>query len=239
MKNYLEKLIPLHIKDIKKGIGSFVTFNFTNDHILWIYLCDWEIIDLKIKKVLLNSNNINSNNYIDLFDKISLHSITKIECNDNAINFYLNDSFLITLFENLNEYEDDDELFIFFKNDKSETLSYAPKNGFILETIWLYKNANPAKKKIKSEIKKTPISKKYRFKILWKRALSKSNKKLNFDEKSYLTKYVLEDLIKALELLGKINDSLYNYRNIYKNLKFNIKNINILNDFPNIQKWKV
>jgi len=66
--------------------------------------------------------------------------------------------------------------------------------------------------------------------------LIESNEKLNFDEKNYLTKYILDDLIKALELLGKINDSLYKYKNIYKNLKFNIKNINIniLDDFPNV-----
>lgn len=63
--------------------------------------------------------------------------------------------------------------------------------------------------------------------------LLESDKKLNLDEKNYLFKFILEDLIKALKILN-INNNLREYEKKLNELVFNTKNIrkSFFDDFP-------
>lgn len=63
--------------------------------------------------------------------------------------------------------------------------------------------------------------------------LLKSDKKLNLDEKNYLSKFILEDLIKALRILD-INNNINEYQKELNKLVFNTKNIRkrFFEDFP-------
>ena len=59
------------------------------------------------------------------------------------------------------------------------------------------------------------------------------NKKLNFDAKQYLKKYILEDLLQIFQILQKY-ENIEKYSKLYNNLKFNKNNIKekIFKDFP-------
>lgn len=63
--------------------------------------------------------------------------------------------------------------------------------------------------------------------------LVKANKKLNDDEKKYLMKYILEDLIDALKIM-KLYNNLDKYEEIYRNITYDKNNIKsrILKKFP-------
>ncbi|XOB62093.1 hypothetical protein ACMC56_16065 [Campylobacterota bacterium DY0563] len=134
MTDYINKLLPLKIKKVEKGIGSFLTFNMKNDYLLWIYLTDWKIIDYITHETLLDSNLINENNYIELFENFLFCSLIKFSYDKNIVKFYFDNKYVLLLSENLEAYEPEDELFMLFMQKNSKVISYSFQNKFVIES---------------------------------------------------------------------------------------------------------
>ncbi len=81
----------------------------------------------------MDSNTIDENNSIELFNKLSLFPLSKMEIENDVIKFYFDDKYLLKLNKNLEDYDIEDELFIFFFKNKMKTFSFSPKNKFVLE----------------------------------------------------------------------------------------------------------
>lgn len=144
LKELLPKgFFPLSPWDVKKGVGSFITFEFgerltikkNNESIergsihLWIYLCDWEIFNLN--KSILCSDNLSdaTSDLIKIFIGKRLMDI-KVDNISRIIDFVFESELCVKLFFT-QAYEEDDEMFILYVG--KDVYSYSPATGFAHE----------------------------------------------------------------------------------------------------------
>ena len=124
---------------VVKGIGSFVTLSVAAEETdlfsnkpeqIWVYLCDW-LIHYE-GEVILTSNNIDDDLCIKALNRIKGSSIVCFSEHDKKITIKFNDGIIWTLIPNREIYEEDDDIFILYFQDKS-TLSYSLEKGFYFE----------------------------------------------------------------------------------------------------------
>jgi len=138
-EKFMKEYLPLTVIKIDKGVGSFITINLKDNiqnkkFYLWIYLTDWEIIDIDSKKVLLNSDNISDLYYKTIFQKFigtTLNQVFIIE--QGYLEFVFDNKLKIVLMSNLNYYDLEDDLFMFFDNYQNIIISYSIKNNIYIE----------------------------------------------------------------------------------------------------------
>ena len=135
-----EKYCPIYIKSIKKGHGSFLTFELTKelqkgniDAELWIYLTDWALFS--DGKEILNSNIENSIEYTNSFRLINQNKILKIvEIGLSTIEIYFDNHIKLLLMSN-NFYEEDDDMFMFYDFTNRQIISYSPEKCLYQEVL--------------------------------------------------------------------------------------------------------
>lgn len=132
----LTKQLPLNILNVKKGEGSFLQFDLeavslpSCIYMLWVYLSDW-IITLDNNQIL-NCEDIEENKYnkvLNLFINEKLLNIDKV---NSQIVLKFSKNLEIILTANLDAYEKDDDLFMFYIC-KSQVISYSLEKGFYIE----------------------------------------------------------------------------------------------------------
>lgn len=136
MIDIFKEVLPIDIKSVTKGYGSFITLDFkqkkTNkkpDH-LWVYLCSWSLF--KGDVMILSSDDEDESKHIKCFNQMADISFVSAELIDRDIfTFYFSDDFKLILKADVVNYEKDDEMFLFYYND-CNILSYSFQEGFLL-----------------------------------------------------------------------------------------------------------
>jgi len=129
------------VNTAQRGIGSFLTFDLfypsselshENYH-LWIYLANWEIS--QNEQVVLDSSIEDSREYKKFLKLFLGKKLTKFSIKDEKVLFEFGEYLEITLSPDVNFYDEDDELFMFFDRRKKTVASYSPKTKLLVEPI--------------------------------------------------------------------------------------------------------
>jgi len=121
----------------KKGVGSFLdiyigqnaatTIDGATLHI-WVYLCDWKLTQSGLTVLANDSPEGKFNLVLPVLVGTQIEAI-RIGCSQNELVVQFSNELCLTLCENLDEYESDDDLVILFPLDK-EPIGYQSKVGF-------------------------------------------------------------------------------------------------------------
>ena len=141
----IRSYLPVIIWEIKKGHGSFVTYEMGNKiemknkdstktkgsiH-LWLYLCDWSIY--KNNVLLLDSNQIDSEQYDLIFKQVNNNQLIDINESKEYKKFEFNIENGYKIITSYNkEYDDDDDYFNLYILGL-KTISYSKLNGLYCE----------------------------------------------------------------------------------------------------------
>ncbi len=148
--NLLQSVLPASIWSASKGVGSFLTFDmdekvkevikrkgqektiYTGKVHLWIYLAEWKLY--KNDLILLDSNSEDEKEYENILKSFIGLNLLRIEelIKNNGIIFYFDNNYKIHAYSDLDTYDENDDLFIFYIKGFSP-IAYSPKAGFYME----------------------------------------------------------------------------------------------------------
>ena len=128
------------ISNVKKGIGSFITFDVGEQsktyldgypmHI-WIYLCDWRLFHND--KELLNCDEESNEKVRYILDPLNGKKLTGIKIStDRSLLIDISGGYTFQLYKNAVEYDDDDDLLVIYLDD-GNIISFSDEHGFYLE----------------------------------------------------------------------------------------------------------
>lgn len=143
-RNLSNREFPI-IWQAKKGHGSFLTFDmgkklekryelkpgsyFKGSHHLWIYMCDWKLIDHDT--VVLDSEHIMESELTEsILSKFVGSKISSIDLNKTTVSIHFSNGMALEL----SAYPTgDEEIFMYFE-EGHPPLSYSPSKGLSEET---------------------------------------------------------------------------------------------------------
>lgn len=134
-------LLDAVIVTAKRGIGSFLTFDFKldvkrsgqEDYHLWIYLTDWLIT--QNSKRLLDSEEESDALYEKVLRNFLGRKLLNFDVKDHSIKFEFEYGLAITLSPDCDFYEDTDELFLLFSRRENLVTCYTLENGLVADAI--------------------------------------------------------------------------------------------------------
>lgn len=133
----LDHLSSRVVVEAKKGVGSFLDIYIGEEaattidgailHI-WVYLCDWKLTQNGHRLLVNDSPDQQFTNVLSELIGTQFEAI-RIGCSKNELVVRFSNDLCLTLSENLDVYQSDDDLIILFSLDK-EPIGYQSKIGF-------------------------------------------------------------------------------------------------------------
>ena len=140
--NIVNTYLPLYIKNIKKSHGTFITIDLagtinsvTASLHLWVYLTDWSFIKEGETKTIANSKTIDNDNFKDLCSCL-INNIKLVKFtikSKNMIEFSFDNHYKLILVANLDDYFEDDDLFMLFDDLNDIVICYSPLHSLYIE----------------------------------------------------------------------------------------------------------
>ncbi|GHF31332.1 hypothetical protein GCM10017044_28570 [Kordiimonas sediminis] len=137
--------LGLEVIEAKRGVGSFLLIDFVVSRsergatalraafLLWVYLSDWEIY--QDDKRVLDCDETDDRLYEDVLNGLVGSKLIDIDVDvaDQSSQFMFDNNISIRLESDLDAYENDDDLFMFFDRSKDMVHSYSPQKGVYSE----------------------------------------------------------------------------------------------------------